>query len=343
MAPVLSRRWSPWAVGLTLIGAVHLSLTVAAHDGFDFRLFRATTAALLAGTPAYAPFGADAFRDMNPPLFHVAIWPLLSLSAPAALWVWRGVNAIAFVWALGRMAPPGFWASRMGGWWAVALVWSPATALALAAGQVAGLLAAGLVLGYQWLDTRPRLAGLLLGALIAIKPFLGLLIVWGGIQRRWTVLLGMAAGVATALGIGVAVWGLSPYRQWFDALGAVQWTRSPFSASWARMATVLPAAVYMAAYLALTGATVWSLRRDLRWRLVVVGAVLLSPLGWVYYLWLVAPFVLTWPAPWLAVLLWVPLTVVLSPPFAALAYAYPAGVIAVWVALLRHPDAERAG
>ena len=67
-------------------------------------------------------------------------------------------------------------------------------------------------------------AGILIGLLVSVKPFLALLLVYFGIRRR---LDGLAAGLLafiSAFLVGLAVFGLAAHMSWLRALGGVDWS-----------------------------------------------------------------------------------------------------------------------
>jgi hypothetical protein len=152
-------------------------------------------------------------------------------------------------------------------------------------------------------------AAILLGILASVKPFLGIFAVFFAVHRRGRPLLTM---VLTVLGVFAGGWfaiGATPYVSWFRALGDVAWAWSPMNASLNGLFTRalgdspfftpviakpwwIPVAV-LAGAMPLVISTVVVLVRDRSSLQVDRGfaglyltALLVSPLGWIYYGWL---------------------------------------------------------
>lgn len=156
----------------------------------------------------------DAFHGSALPRHHwsyplhalLFLLPLtaLPLAAAAALWSVAGLALYSFT--LVRLMPH----ARP---WALALgLLSSASLVNLWASQNGYFTASLFLLALLWLQTRPRIAGLLLG-ILTIKPHLGL--VWPVLlirQRRWSTIAMAVASCAVLVGVtflwlGGAAWG----------------------------------------------------------------------------------------------------------------------------------------
>src|SRR5262249_26382091 len=141
------------------------------------------------------------------------------------------------------------------------------------------------------------------------KPFLLLVVAFVALRRDWRALRAFAVVSLLFVLAGVAVFGPGAYREWALQLPRVSWAshymnaslggvverlfgRTPYARAgvvpWVRL-IVLPGMS-----LAIAAVTVRVLLRvphtivgtDHAWATLLLAAILLSPLGWVYYLWI---------------------------------------------------------
>ncbi|MEQ1668048.1 MAG: glycosyltransferase family 87 protein [Sulfuriferula sp.] len=155
---------------------------------------------------------------------------------------------------------------------------------------------------------REQLSGVLLGLAFAIKLFLGLFIIYFLLQRRWRLLVWLLMTVAATWLLGWAALGLDSYEQYHQALASVTWQSHTGNASaygyFSRIfggsysiplmdAPVLGKALYYLLTITLLALLVWLARpsqriativcADLGFSFTLVAALLISPLGWIYY------------------------------------------------------------
>jgi len=145
----------------------------------------------------------------------------------------------------------------------------------------------------------------LTGVAVYVKPFLaGLLIYWAW-RRQWRSLIVAGITCAVLVIVGAIAAGPSSYVLWWRTLGIGPAPYSPINASllglWSRVffgsefAPPLlrePPPVLLAvcafSIIAVIAAIYLRLRADvnidLAWALIVLGSLLVSPLGWIYYL-----------------------------------------------------------
>ena len=171
---------------------------------------------------------------------------------------------------------------------------------------------------------------------MAIKPIVGTVVLWWIYRREWKALGGVAASALTRRGLSAAIFGLPNLAAWSWELGAVSWPWVAMNASvwgpWTRVFSPSPyfiplatapvvRAVGIALSVALISAlTIRSLRRtedrDRGWALCLSWALLVSPLGAIYYAWWpLAPMsqLRLSPRVWIAVAaawLWTPFAIV---------------------------------
>ena len=249
------------------------------------------------------------FLNMNPPHFHLVMLPLALLAPAPALGVWLGINLLALALSIGIVTRELRWR-----WTATRALWALLGALACSAtgavvvtGQLSFLLMLGMTLA--WRDARHGAwtrAGLWLGLLAGVKPFLGVFLVYLLARKRVLAAVVMAGTVATSFAAGLAVFGVAAHRSWLGALSSASWTWPSMNGSIAgffgRTLTASPAFVPLivapglarfatiAVITAAVLATVLALRQhasdtDRGFVLVLLLALLVTPIGWVYYLW----------------------------------------------------------
>jgi hypothetical protein len=186
--------------------------------GTDFTSFWTASQLALAGRPAaaydmaahHAAQVAITGRDTGyaaffyPPIFLLVCLPLALLPYLAALAAWLAITGAAYV----RTARA--WLGERMGWMPIFAF--PAVLSNAGHGQNAFLSAALFGSGALWLERRPILAGVCLGAL-AYKPHLGLMIpVALAIGGRWKSFAAAGATVLALAGASLAVFGPGPWQ-----------------------------------------------------------------------------------------------------------------------------------
>jgi hypothetical protein len=136
---------------------------------------------------------------------------------------------------------------------------------------------------------------------------------------------------AVALGIGIAAYGVDVFRAWIAALGSVEWSYAVMNASWRGIVTrtltpsgsagaplvVSPEAVTPLFALGAAAILLVTFFRTARqsvedsWPTLMASSLLVSPLGWLYYIWWVLPGIRPSRLLIAAPLLWVPMVCVL--------------------------------
>jgi hypothetical protein len=307
-----------WAMFAQVYARMYrLTLADPAHS--DFTIFYFTARLLADGLPMYgaspARYGvhwaADHLGNLNPPHFQLLVQPLAWLSYGRAYAAWVGVNAVALglsvIVIVRALAIELTWRRfAIGG--AVIMSTAPFTTVAITSEwtfllMLPATLAWAAARRGQWAR-----AGLWLGVCASLKLFFLLFVPWLILRRRWTALAGMGAAAATAVSVGVIAYGPFTYGQWLQSLGQVGWWWLPMNASWHGLVSRifqggssvqplidLPPAV---APLGAAGAVVFSAvtisvarqlsanpaHCDLAFLLLTSGALIASPLGWVYYM-----------------------------------------------------------
>ena len=387
-----------WNVGLVLVMEAGLVRS-------DFGKLQASARAYLAGRDMYDLGPATLspvrgmngdilhyiqFLNLNPPHFHLILLPLASLPGRWALIAWGMISLVCLGLSLrliaresGVVLTP--WRCRLA---ALALLSFAGLGAVAVTGQVSFILLLPMTLA--WMRARRGRwgeAGLCLGLLMSVKPFLGLFLPYLLLRRRFDA-LGAALGAgAAAFVLGIGVFGWDAHRSWIAGLSSVSWEWVAMNASVLGFLrrVLAPSAYYeplldaprliVPAWLLLSGIiAVVTLAVaatdsddqavDRSFSLLLLAALLISPLGWTYYWWLaLGPMVLTvgswwrwngrpepWSAsragPWRRALLFValpglfwplPATVALQPSAWATALAGSAyfwATLALWTSLI---------
>jgi hypothetical protein len=289
--------------------------TVSLRRLQDYGKFDASMRRLAEGMPIYAVAdeadGKARAPNLNPPHFHVLLLPLAPLSPAAAFGVWTTASVAALLVSLlivRRAAGLGIWGTAT---LAAAAIVSPAMHTTLLTGQVGLLLLLGYTVAWQHLRLKRDVAAALwLGVLASIKPFLLLFAIVFAAERRWRAVAALLLTVAAIFAAGAAALGIDDYRQWVTHLTAVDWeehymnasvlgllertfattawTQHPFiDAPWLVRPVWVIAAV--ATIVVLMAATRRDRDADRTFLMTGTAMLLLSPLGWVYYLWFLLP------------------------------------------------------
>ena len=312
------------AVLLALIAAVlsgHAGVFryTLTHDAQDFGVFLASARHDLAGRSLYslqprasATGPRTAPLNLNLPHTMALLRPLARLSDGAALLTWMSLGlALGLAASIASVAALG-WRLRLLPALLVALylvAWAPSAAVTSTA-QITFYVTAPVVAG--WLAFRQRrsvAAGAWIGLAAAVKPFLLVFAPYFLVRRDHRALTAMLSVLGAVAAIGLAMYGPAAYAEWLRQLPAVTWSAHFLNASLlgviqrligrsghATLASApgLVAPLFAALALAVGLVTLGAVRRPARnarqidgdWAAVLLASLLMSPLGWNYYLWL---------------------------------------------------------
>jgi alpha-1,2-mannosyltransferase len=244
-----------------------------------------------ARTPGLAPL------NLNPPLVSAAFVPLSFLPLEAAGLVWLALNIGAFLWVWRLVV------RETGADSCTALVLmaaSGASVTAITAGQLVWLLAVPMT--FAWRAARHgdwNGAALWLGACAYVKPFVGIFVLQFLLRRRFGAATRFALAFAGVAVLSLLVAGVPAHWSWLRALNSVTWQSTFFNMSvfglFARLQTSgqLAHVLWVGVSLALAAVTLARLRdrqvdADREFVGLLLLALLVLPIGWVYYLVLVA-------------------------------------------------------
>ena len=335
----------------------------------DFLVFLTSSSDLRRHSDPYQHLLTLHAPNTNPPAFLIATLPLTFMSKGLAFVVWTMLAIAALLFSLQKTAEE----LRL-----------PLRHLLLVAGSLQGV-AAALRFGQVTLlllplmtlawaadrNDRKTASGLYLGILMYLKPFTGIYAVYMAWRRDWRILGASIVSFLLAAGIGLMA-GVSATSSWIESLGSAA-EKSPYvtNASWTALMMrvfspdqsranpsytpwfIAPTA---ALFLSIGGVVLigvmsaWSVRRiknrDAHWALLGVAMLLISPLGWMYYIpLLIPPLAATIPTlQWLApvfvagAILWVPSNLLARNHFGPLATAtvaspYTWGLLLLWATL----------
>jgi hypothetical protein len=283
----------------------------------DYFLLLESADAFVAGANPYEPpsgnpIGVGADMDspnLNHPAVVLALAPFTAASMRAGLFTWTLLNVLAGI-ATALLVAREFhfeWTLRRTATVAGLAILAPGVGFSLQIGQM-GLLFA-LPVAVLWILLRRErwiTAGLVLGALAVLKPFLLPLFAIFLMRRRIAPFF--AAGLsAAALSLATLPFvGLQGLRDWFGMLATVSWFDHSLNISLLGFIDRLLPGPHVSSSLALlvtlgvmlaAGGTLflrgpaWLARLDRDFSVLLVAAILGSPLGWLYYTPLLAPVV----------------------------------------------------
>ena len=293
---------------LALLAAANLigALVLAPDRGGDFAMLYDSTVRWQSGQPAYV--STQATTNLNHPLVWLAIVPLTRLSPSTAFFVWTAVSLLALTLSVAAVRRRRRSSPTVVEVMALLLALTGA-GFELGLGQIAFMLAVPFTAAWWCSRTdRQMAAGAWIGLLCVLKPFFGVYAVWMLARRQWRSVCAIALSAALAAGAGLLLAGPADTRQWLSNLGNVTWTWHVFNASvfgvasrlfelqqaaiateWTPLVVnpVVAGVAGWAAAATVLAALVTGVRRadhDTSFALLALAALLMSPLGWNYYL-----------------------------------------------------------
>jgi len=315
------------AVGLFLLwnyfifmGALE-SLHVGGSN--DFSRFYHATLGSLNGKSLYDPNPATPAQlsetlgqhmwDLNPPHFHFLFLPLAKLPIEHAYLIWEVINLTALLVSvrfISRTIAPNITIPQsvvvVGG-----LLMFTGTGLLLRSAQISFLLLLPLTLA--WIRGREnnwRMAGFYLGICASVKPFLLIFVPYFLLRKRFSALQNFVGIFAGIFFLGILVFGIEAHRDWIQTLSSVNWywvglnlsilgflTRtfgeSPnFALLTYEPNLMVPFWIVLSGFIGFVTLLAISFDHtpqaaDRAFALLLLAALLISPLGWTYYLFFV--------------------------------------------------------
>ena len=305
--------------GLVIWNAIHVYLMAANLHMNDFGKFYYSVVAFMQGQDMYGPNPAtlipvsatysQQFWNMNPPHFHLLLLPLARLTPEVALALWMGAGVCCLLISLklivreiGLVCTPWTYRLALGG-----LLSFAGTAAMCITGQLAFLLLLPITLA--WINLRRGLwtnAGLYLGLAMSIKPFLLIFLPYLILQRQFRALAAAGTMALGCFAAGLLVFGVDTHWSWVGAMASSNWAWAGMNTSMLGLLTrafaesphfapltVAPACIRplwlmatgFVGIVTLVASTSDSTATDRSFALLLLGAQLIGPLGWIYYLW----------------------------------------------------------
>jgi hypothetical protein len=262
--------------------------------------------------------------NLNPPFFTLISFPLAYLPYSKAILLWTFFSILAGCISIlliqqkldAHFSLPACLLLLIG-----FMAYFP-TFASLQFGQVSLLLLPLLILGWRAAhDQNSSRAAVFLGITTSLKPFFGLFLLYFLIRKEWRAFL---IFIATILGCGlisIAFFGIDTYYSYYQVCHRIVWAASSWNVSLygfllrliggpERNIPLLPIPnLLISAYLFLSAllllAIIYFLRptktidsqekTDLDFSIILLGMILFSPLGWMYYFPLLSvPFLILW-------------------------------------------------
>jgi alpha-1,2-mannosyltransferase len=246
--------------------------------------------------------------NMNPPIFQLMVRPLTAFSIPTAAAIFRIANIAALcacIWWLARTSDERWTLADYG----ALLAWAPMASM-IALNQLTWIVWPLLLWAWwHWRQGRWAIGAIGYGLALSLKPFLGVILLWLLVTKRWRAVAATGVTGAAAMAIGLAVYGIDVHLAWIDALGDVTWAYAGMNAALQGVLVralskpipssdpLIEAPELVGPLAALGGAlfvliTLYRTRNepvDRAWLPLMVSSLLASPLGWVYYIWWILP------------------------------------------------------
>ncbi len=306
----------------TLLIAWNLLLAyvmITALNMNDFGKFYYSIVAYIDGQNMYGPNPATLMKispgfymhlwNLNPPHFHVVLYPLGYLSPHTALGFWVGINFIAglisfMIIAKNHPANP---TARHRKLIFLLLMGFSGTSILFVTGQLVLLLLLPLTLA--WSEIRKgnwRGGGILLGLVCSIKPFLLIFVPYFFLKRQYAALVNFFMAIVVCFLVGYIIFGSQAHVQWIEGLMSINWywknlngsifgflsrTFSPnpifalvihapgiIAPLWLFLGGIITIFTYWVIYFDTTKHSV-----DRAMLLLYLAAILVTPAGWQYY------------------------------------------------------------
>lgn len=262
--------------------------------------------------------------NLNPPFFTLISFPLAYLSYPHALLVWTLLSILAGalgILLLQQKLDPHNFSSSCALLLLITLFSYFPSFVNLQFGQVGLLLIPLLVCGWRAARTGKAInAAIFLGLATSLKPFIGLFLFYFLMRKEWRGLCAFFATLLSCALIAMLFLGMDSYVAYYHACQQINWAASNWNVSfygfllrlWGGVESnvaLLPVPglitylypciaglFFLAMIQFLRPADIQTEKKlDLDFSVIIVGMLLLSPLGWIYYFPLLSiPILILW-------------------------------------------------
>lgn len=344
-------------IPVTIAGGVLIQTYLSGARNSDFRLFYEYIERARLGLPLYGPLAVagrvwEHGPNLNPPHFYILVAPftILPLSAAFVGWMMAGAAAILVAALVAQRDLRADWTPAA----AAIILNNAALNSTVRTGQLSFLLALPVTLAWRAArHARWTSLGAWLGLAASVKPFLLIVLPYLLLRRLWSAVAATMLTICACVAIGTLVFGVDALRDWVGVLAHQARMDTHFhNASWmgfaarALPARWLPVSIFVAAAgVLVTVAVAYRAHSvDRAWLLMMIGALLWSPLGWIYYGWILMPPAVAWALEgrmprliWAGAMLWLwpPYTPALSEASAVVAgtagSVYFWGLLFAWI------------
>lgn len=263
--------------------------------------------------------------NLNPPFFTLLSFPFAYLSYSHALWLWTFLSILAgslAVLLLQHKLDPSSLSRSSSLLLLIGFFSYFPSFVSLQFGQVSLLLLPLLVLAWRAAQDKKTLkAGIFLGFAASLKPFIGLFLFYFLIRKEWRGFFSFIATVVICIMSTAIVFGLDTYLSYYHACQQIKWAASSWNVSlYGFLLRLIGGNESNAALIALPGLIAFvyplltaliflaiirfllpqaniesSQKTNLDFSIVLLGMLLLSPLGWFYYFpFLSIPLLILW-------------------------------------------------
>lgn len=263
--------------------------------------------------------------NLNPPFFTLISFPLAYLSYPHALLLWTLISILAGalgILLLQQKLDPQHFSLSCALLLLIALFSYFPSFVNLQFGQVSLLLLLLLVCGWRAARNGSAInAAIFLGLATSLKPFIGLFLFYFLMRKEWRGLCAFFATLLTCALIAALFLGMDSYVAYYHTCQQIKWAASNWNASfygfllrlWGGIESnvaLLPvpglvtylypfvAGLFFLAIIQFLRPAVdiqGEQKLDLDFSVIIVGMLLLSPLGWIYYFPLLSiPLLILW-------------------------------------------------
>lgn len=283
---------------------------------------------LLRAHPKVKNYHRAHVTNLNPPLLVMLMLPLGKLNYNHALILWSllsivlGAISVIFIlheYHITLARKPTLFLLIVASFF----LYAP-TSISIFAGQVELLLFPILILSWLMLRrTHLFMAGFLLGFAFSLKIFFGLFVVWLLLRCEWRAVTGFFVAILCAFLLTSWIFGIDVYWRYYQVFSEITWYSSTWNVSLygflvrffgspvENNTPILPlpwlaqSLYYLLSVTIILGMmwVVWfkktnisfNKQLDLEFSYVIVAMLLISPLGWIYYLpTLFLPFIAIW-------------------------------------------------
>lgn len=140
--------------------------------------------------------------NMNPPIFQLLVRPLTSFPLPTAAAIFRGLNILALcacIWWLARISDERWTLADYG----ALLAWAPMASVVVL-NQLTWILWPPLLWAWWcWRQNRWVAGAIGYGFALSLKPFLGVILLWLLVTKRWSTAIVTCVVGALAFAVGL--------------------------------------------------------------------------------------------------------------------------------------------